>query len=158
MLTMLSKFIETVRKVALPASISAAVVLMSMHVWSAYDTYSSLTARTAETQAEITDIAQGRNRRMVAVYSFVTPEGIRSAGHFSMPADAASRARVGQSVHVVYDRAAPSRNAPSLESAWLSLRNGALAWLLVCPALVMLGYYVSALRRRDRRTFAASPA
>lgn len=158
MLPRLSKFIETVRRVAFPGSIAAAAVFMSLHVGSAYDTYSGLTARTAETQAMVTDITHGRGLRMVGHYSFATPEGVRAGGHFSIPVEAVSRVRVGQSVRVVYDRAAPSRNALSIESAWLSLRNGAMLWLLVCPALVMLWCYLFVLSRRERASPAASPA
>jgi hypothetical protein len=158
MLTLLSKLIEKARRVAFPASIAVATVVMSFHLWSAYDTYSGLSARTADTQAVITNITRGRGLRMVGQYSFATPDGVRAGGQFSIPAEAVSRVRVGQSISIVYDRAAPWRNALSVESAWLSLRNGAILWLLLCPALVMLWCYVVLLRRRDQASPAALPA
>lgn len=155
MLAALSKVIETVRRIALPAGIAVGVIMMAMHVWSTYGTYTGLTTRPATAQALVTDITPGRNRRLVALYSFVTPEGVRASGHFSLPGDAASSAYAGQTISVVYDRANPSRNALSVESAWLSLRNGTVLALLLCPALLMLGYYVLVAPQRPQALPAA---
>lgn len=148
MLPLLAKLLERARAFAFVSGIAVAAVLGSLHVWSAYDTYRGLSARGAATEAVITDIAQGRGRRMVGQYSFATPDGVRAGGHFSISADAAQPVRAGQRVRVVYDRANPAHNAMSLESAWLSLRNGAAAWLFLCPGLLLLGGYVLVPRGR----------
>ncbi len=148
MLPMLAKLLERARAFAFASGIAVSAVLGSLHVWSAYDTYSGLSARGMLTHAVVTDLTEGRYRRMVARYSFVTPDGIRAGGYFSMAADAASQVRIGQRVRVVYDRANPAHNALSLESAWRSLRNGAAAWLFLCPGLLLLGAHVLVPRGR----------
>lgn len=145
------KPLELMRKLAFAIAAPLTVIMLSIHVWSAYDTYTGLKARAVSATAVISEIAQGRGGRNVTIYSFVSRDGTRATGSFSMQSPDADHLRVGQPVRVVYDPSMPSRNAPSVDSAWLSLRNGVFLWFAISPLFIALVYFATATSSRRAR-------